>query len=50
MAGLDRAINPKSKQSIGKNVRIGLTDKEVKNYTSIVGEKKKKKREYSYGY
>ncbi len=49
LAGIDRAINPKSKQTIGKRVRFGLTDKEVDTYTSILGTKKKG-RKVNYGY
>ena len=44
LAGLDKAINPRSRQSIGKRVRIGLTDDEIRSYTSILGTTKQKKR------
>jgi len=49
LAGLDRALNPKSKQTIGKRVRFGLTDKEVDTYTEVLG-RKKKGRKLNLGY
>ena len=49
LAGLDRALNPKSKQTIGKRVRFGLTDKEVDTYTEVLG-RKKKGRKLKLGY
>lgn len=33
LAGLDQAINKKKNQSIGKRVRVGLTEKEYRNLT-----------------
>jgi len=33
LAGFDQAINKKKNQTIGKRVRIGLTEKEYRNLT-----------------
>lgn len=41
LAGLDRALNPKSRQTIGKRVRIGLADDEYNRLTKPIGFDKK---------
>lgn len=33
LGGIDQAINPKSRQTIGRRVRLGLTDDEFDNLT-----------------
>lgn len=56
LAGLDKAINPKSKQTIGKRVRFGLTESEITQLMSPVdltkktglGLKKRKKGDYTF--
>lgn len=63
LAGIDRAITPKKQQTIGKNVRFGLTEKELDYYTNMgsgerkpiklvdyFGTQKKKKRSKSINY
>lgn len=37
LAGIDQTINPKSKQTIGKNVRFGLNADEMNRLTSPIG-------------
>lgn len=41
LAGLDRTLNPKSKQTIGKRVRLGLADDEYHRLTKPIGFDKK---------
>lgn len=54
LAGLDQAFNPKSKQTIGKRVRIGLTDYEYNKLTNPIDKKsgltvrKRKKMDYTF--
>lgn len=37
LAGIDQTINPKSKQTIGRNVRFGLTRDEQSRLTNPIG-------------
>jgi len=37
LAGIDQTINPKSKQTIGKRVRFGLTRDEQNRLTNPIG-------------
>jgi len=47
LAGIDQAVNPKSRQTIGKRVRLGLTDKEFSNLTiPFQGEPRRGKRRF----
>jgi len=52
LAGLDQALNPRSKQTIGKRVRIGLTDYEYDKLTKPIDKKSglsvKKRKRYDY--
>jgi len=41
LAGIDRALNPKSRQTIGKRVRLGLADDEYDRLTRPIGLDKK---------
>ncbi len=36
LAGIDQAINPKSRQTIGKRVRLGLTREEQNRLTNPI--------------
>jgi len=42
LAGIDKMINPKSRQTIGKRVRLGLSDDEYTKLTRPIGMKDKK--------
>lgn len=37
LGGIDQAINPKSKQTIGRRVKLGFTDSEFKRLTTPFG-------------
>ncbi len=41
LGGIDQAINPKSKQTIGRRVSLGFTDTEFKRLTTPFGTGKK---------
>jgi len=57
LAGLDQTINPKSKQTIGKRVRFGLSDDEINrlvtpidftNKTGLSVRKRKRKGDVTF--
>jgi hypothetical protein len=41
LGGIDQAINPKSKQTIGRRIQLGFTDDEFKRLTTPFGTKRK---------
>lgn len=41
LGGIDQAINPKSKQTIGRRVKLGFTDSEFNRLTTPFGSKDK---------
>ncbi len=47
LGGIDQAINPKSRQTIGRRVRLGLTDEEFGDLTEpFQGPKRKGKKKF----
>lgn len=41
LGGIDQAINPKSRQTIGRRVKLGFTDSEFNRLTTPFGTSKK---------